>query len=499
MQWPPTEPESTSLAPSAGDPSAGPSTPRGFAAVAWLVIVLAVVIVVVRQRLATAETEAAADDAGVTIMEFQAKALIGANQIKPSKSAYAQVSPLNIGPMPQRLRFVALAGQLAGAEVALTVLDELESLIADPPIGDPPKLTPEQLEVLAILRELYQPGDSPIEDRIAALNDDKTALIADQLGWLGELLLTSGLPDDQPPRGDALAPAGRTTAALVVLVVGGAVLGVGGFCGLVTMIVLGCCRRLRGRVTQGEAHHGIYAETFAVWLIVFLVMLQGVAEYAGSSWANPHLVKPLQIMAVFGSLIALAWPVLRGTAWSQVRRDIGWTLGDTPPLEPLFGVAGYAMAIPVLAIGLVVVVVLMNVLAATAPTPDTFAPSGAPFHPIILEIRSGGIWVKIQILALACVAAPVVEETMFRGVFYRHLRDLSRTMGFLGSVVLSAVVNAFIFAAIHPQGYAAIPALMSLAIAFSLMREWRGTIIPCMLMHGISNGVLMALFMVVMA
>jgi membrane protease YdiL (CAAX protease family) len=49
---------------------------------------------------------------------------------------------------------------------------------------------------------------------------------------------------------------------------------------------------------------------------------------------------------------------------------------------------------------------------------------------------------------------------------------------------------------IHPQGLLAVPALMSLAIAFSLAREWRGSLIAPMVMHGVSNGAVMALLMV---
>ena len=43
----------------------------------------------------------------------------------------------------------------------------------------------------------------------------------------------------------------------------------------------------------------------------------------------------------------------------------------------------------------------------------------------------------------------------------------------------------------HPQGILAVPGLMALALGFSLMREWRGTLLPSMIAHGINNGLLM--------
>jgi hypothetical protein len=32
---------------------------------------------------------------------------------------------------------------------------------------------------------------------------------------------------------------------------------------------------------------------------------------------------------------------------------------------------------------------------------------------------------------------------------------------------------------------------MALALAFNFMREWRGTLIPCMIAHGINNGLVL--------
>jgi membrane protease YdiL (CAAX protease family) len=65
------------------------------------------------------------------------------------------------------------------------------------------------------------------------------------------------------------------------------------------------------------------------------------------------------------------------------------------------------------------------------------------------------------------------------------------------SVVLSALIVSLLFAAIHPQGLAAIPALMALAFGFNLAREWRGTLVPSMVAHAINNGLLLTLFLLI--
>jgi hypothetical protein len=87
-------------------------------------------------------------------------------------------------------------------------------------------------------------------------------------------------------------------------------------------------------------------------------------------------------------------------------------------------------------------------------------------------------WVWLQLVLVASVAAPVVEETMFRGVFYRHLREATRRFAPALSVLASALVSSLLFAVIHPQGWPGVPLLTGLALAFALAREWRGSLVP---------------------
>jgi membrane protease YdiL (CAAX protease family) len=46
-----------------------------------------------------------------------------------------------------------------------------------------------------------------------------------------------------------------------------------------------------------------------------------------------------------------------------------------------------------------------------------------------------------------------------------------------------------IFAAIHPQGWVAIPVLGGIAMMLAGLREWRGSLIASMTAHAINNGV----------
>ncbi len=103
-----------------------------------------------------------------------------------------------------------------------------------------------------------------------------------------------------------------------------------------------------------------------------------------------------------------------------------------------------------------------------------------PVHPIVYEFKGAGVSKLLVLFTLACIVAPVVEETLFRGVFYHYLR---RRLPMVGA----AAISGFIFAAIHPQGVLAIPALGMIGFVFAMLREWRGSIIASMTAHFANN------------
>ena len=91
------------------------------------------------------------------------------------------------------------------------------------------------------------------------------------------------------------------------------------------------------------------------------------------------------------------------------------------------------------------------------------------------------------------LVAPILEKTFFRGVLYRYLRGTSASLGRAGSVVISGLVSAFIFASVHPQSWIAIPALGAIGFAFALLREWRDSLIAPIVAHSLWNGALVTI------
>ncbi len=86
---------------------------------------------------------------------------------------------------------------------------------------------------------------------------------------------------------------------------------------------------------------------------------------------------------------------------------------------------------------------------------------------------------------------------MFRGVLYRHLREAGYRWGKVWSIAAATALTSFVFAVIHPQGWLGVPPLMALATAFTLTREWRGSLLPSMVAHSIQNSMTMILLLTI--
>jgi membrane protease YdiL (CAAX protease family) len=460
---------------------------KGWPVLAWLVIGFIVTgIVAAPYFFRPPREEGGRDRVGNVLMELQARYLVGAGRLvggTEAKQLYAQAQTLNVGTLGQRLRFVVLAGEMKGPAEAQRLLDQLDQLVAQ----SKAKPAEEARTLKAILHQLY---DDYTAGRLDApsLDAEERRLLRDELDWFGDLALAPAEGPNPEAREVVLRAAGRTTFVVLGIFIVATGLGLLGFGGLIFLLVLMLAGKLRRGITSTSPDHGVYAETFALWMLLFLALSVGAAAVPAEG--NRLLISGV---AMLGSLAALGWPVLRGIPWSQVRREIGWTAGRMPLLEPVLGAASYVMALPLLVIGLLITLGLMMFakLLVGGGTPDALEPTNMPQHPIVEHLAGPNWGLRLQVLFVASFVAPVVEETVFRGVLYRHLRDATARWRVGASVVFAGLVNSFVFAVIHPQGLFAVPALMSLALAFSLAREWRGTLIPAMVAHGINNGVLL--------
>lgn len=101
-------------------------------------------------------------------------------------------------------------------------------------------------------------------------------------------------------------------------------------------------------------------------------------------------------------------------------------------------------------------------------------------NPLVLLLARADSWPEALLITLApVVLAPVFEEMLFRGFFYRMLRD---RMGVYGAVLFTS----FLFAAVHPSVLTILP-LFALGAIFALLYEATGSILPSIMAHAMHN------------
>jgi len=459
-------------------PEVQPLRRRGHPLVAWFVILTITGLIVAAGMVRDPGTRVGGSRQGTQarLVDVEARYLVGANELTrlTGQDIYEQAKDMVRSSADKRLRFVALAGELRGPDEALRLLNQ--EAWTD---------LPAELAALPdLLRRLYR-AQAAGDFSSAVLGEQEQAVLERDLGWLGTLALHPAGSPDAAARAALLSSARRTFwAAILVMVLGMAGAGLIGLAGLLIFVGLIRSGAVRSGLGGPGVNGGLYAETFALWLAVFV--LQGL--FVGLL-PVPAAARFLALAgASLASLVTLGWPVLRGVPWRQVRQEVGLRWPDRPLRELALGFACYTSTLPLLVLG-----VLLTLLLVQLQGYFSGGDAPPPAHPIAEVLAKAAWWELLQLLVLVSVIAPVVEETMFRGVLYRHLRDATGACRPALGILFAMTVVSFIFAVIHPQGLTAVPALMALAYGFNAAREWRGTLLPAMVAHGLNNGIVFLL------
>src|SRR5262249_4875444 len=145
-----------------------------------------------------------------------------------------------------------------------------------------------------------------------SLDAEHRELLRQELDWFGELALAPADGPNPAERDALLASARRTMIVIVGALTAGAGLRLARALGLIGLLGGAAMGRLRRGLTAAAPHHGVYAETFAVWLVLFLLLSVGAALVRVGE--SRLLVAGLAMLL---SLVALGWPVLRGVPWAR--------------------------------------------------------------------------------------------------------------------------------------------------------------------------------------
>jgi membrane protease YdiL (CAAX protease family) len=414
---------------------------------AWLIIFVLVLILVAGNTIRRAR---AGDDNPLNDvrMRLLAQEAIAFKSLLPDRPAAGLADPT--------LRVIqefSRQGNSAGDEIRAAIL---VAYLQGPPAGS------------ARLSRISGGHDSELTDDISVLDQifhhgpeglDHGAgdRLIRRYGYFGRLALAVDAGKNSEPRKSIETAALRTLVllgALALSIVFMLILSLGLF---VTAIVVWRKGQIRAAYTPQSSKNPIYVEAFALYLVLFVV-LSLIIHGLGLSGANWNwlawMIIPVVILLIRK----------RSKSDPDWRIALGWYSGRGWLWEAGAGIAGYLASLPIVAIGLGITFVLVRVTGIVPR--DALGP--------LLQSHA------LTLYGIACVFAPVLEETMFRGALFHYLRGR-------WSWLASAALVSFIFAVIHPQGWVAIPALGAIAMSLAALREWRGSIIASMAAHSFNN------------
>ncbi len=444
------------------------------------------------------------------ILRLYGRYMLGADQLlkrlpqAPSSQPPADLlAPLDESAptIMEKVRVVPLAAELAGVDEALNRLDAIDVELAhDPTIDAGYRRDAEALRVI-----YSAPADqaAPLD---AAQRDELRA----RHGWFARVALSFGKPEADPDRRAIAADGMRAMVLIVSLFVFIVLAGIAGFVLFIVAAVLAGSGRIRPAFLRETAlppggtdlqsggtdlqsggtdwqsggtdlqsvrpppSPNAFLESTVLFLAAFL-LASFVAEVA-------HMATGFDISFILLWIVAalVFWPLSRGFSWPELRAGLGWRRGKGILVEMACGVAGHLAGLPIMALGLAVSILIITLTGTDAT------------HPITNEVSPASPFALVGLFIMTTLWAPLVEEAIFRGALYTHLRMRLRALP-------AALIVGFIFAAIHPQGFGGIPVLTALGLNFCLMREWRGSLIAPMTAHALHNGLLTTMLVLFLA
>lgn len=221
-------------------------------------------------------------------------------------------------------------------------------------------------------------------------------------------------------------------------------------------------------------------------------VLDGLALVAWSVLAQvlvyiPFALAGLEIDTTVGvddlAVLVVAQLVTFGgiIVYLSIRDRLSWDLFGRArlPKDLLIG-----LGVGAVGFGLVTIIsVVLNALFGPLEPPDQ----------ALLETSTGGGLATTLSVIIAVVLAPIIEETVFRGVLFRAIRDRA---GFW----TGAVVSSIVFVAVHPEVLLSQPllgtALFALGLLLAAAYDRTRSLTVVIVGHAVFNGITMALAIV---
>lgn len=422
--------------------------------ICWLVIIACSVLVFLSNHLEKAAPKKAAEGPSFQV-EMDARLAVGWVEFMRALSG-GKVDAKAERQMTESVRTKAKSN--AEKFYAAIVVADVESTDAAKPMLEEVAASPDDQLAADAERILAAHGGE-------SLSESEAERLKDRHGWIGKLAAVQGRGKDDPSRKEVVGPAIRS--ALVLLVFTGTILlalliGIGL---LVTAIVLLVQKQLRFAGVPPASFDSRLLEAFTVYLaITGTALAWGLLKLPGGRAAS--------LVAMVASIVlAYMWPRWRGMSKAQRAAALGLSRGQGTIWEIGCGIVGYIALLPIVAAAFAVTLLLNR----------QFQTDSA--HPIS-EMMTGPLWVFLLVAVMAVIYAPITEELFFRGAFFGFLRTRI-------SWPIAAIIVGVIFAAIHPQGWAAIPLLGAIGVNLAILRHWRGSLVAPITAHALNNGTVM--------
>jgi membrane protease YdiL (CAAX protease family) len=457
---------------------ADPGT-RKAASLAWIVVLVLGSVVMLFQQFSALSTPAAPAQQGVTPPEAGDQPMMAAKLV----SKLIEVSPQSGSGTSM------LAGQAQNPSAEPGSVGAFRNIIVRSHIAG--KSTwPGEVQALSTPPKpwAFEGADEDIAVLTKLLSEKPTEVSAAELerlvtrhGFFGQLAGVMNSPPTDPARAQLLGGGGWLMFVTLMIVVGLLFAFLAAIaCSIIAVMKL-ASRSVRWRMTIPSVGGSVLIETVAVFIAGFCTLkLISFALEATLPKEQQAAIGPLTMGLQWCLLLAPLWPLVRGVSWQQLRQLLGLHTGEGLFKEIGCGLFAYFAGLPLVFIGIVISVlaIIVQGIAAAAKSGGTAPPP--PSNPILEYVTQGNVFELAMLFALASIWAPLVEELVFRGALFRHLRGSVR-------MIAAGLISAAVFALMHGYPFFLLGPVMMLGFNFAIMREWRGSLVAPIVMHCLHN------------